>query len=215
MSSPIPLSRTLMFLLTYIHRRVSFPIRKMCRLVGDSASRNIERLSYANRLQARKLINTVPTQSQPSGYIMASSDDLLKLFDADCGLLSIRDETKILGDLEQTHEALAMLEYLRLRKITSVTTSIDIRDDFPDLCYPPGFTVIAGLLLVPLSAGGHDFIVRNINPKPHIYLTDCRYSSERARHEKLNGLETLMRKLSRMVSKVALSHERVSAFGAR
>jgi hypothetical protein len=70
-------------------------------------------------------------------------------------------------------------------------------------------------LLVPLSAGGHDFIVRNINPKPHIYLTDCRYSSERARHEKLNGLETLMRKLSRMVSKVALSHERVSAFGAR
>lgn len=40
--------------------RVSFPIRKMCRLVGDTVSRNIERLSYASRLQARKLINTVP-----------------------------------------------------------------------------------------------------------------------------------------------------------
>lgn len=137
----------------------------MCRLVGDSASRNIERLSYANRLQARKLINTVPTESNPSGYIMASSDDLLKLFDADCGLLSIRDETKILGDLEQTHEALAMLEYLRLRRITSVTTSIDIREDFPDLRYPPGFTVIAGLLLVPLSTGGQDFIVSDFVPK--------------------------------------------------
>ena len=139
--------------------RVSFPIRKMCRLIGDSASHNIERLSYASRLQARKLINTAPTESNPSGYIVASSDDLLKLFDADYGLLSIRGETKILGKLEQTQEALAMLEYLRLRQITSVTQSTDIRIDFPDLQYSPGFNVIAGLLLVPLSAGGQDFIV--------------------------------------------------------
>lgn len=136
----------------------------MCRVVGDATSRNIERLSYANRLQARKLINTVPTESKPAGYIMASSHDLLKLFDADYGLLSIKDETKILGELDQTHEALAMLEYLRLRNITSVTTSTDIREDFPDLRYPPGFSVIAGLLLVPLAASGHDFIVCNISP---------------------------------------------------
>ncbi|KAF2181092.1 hypothetical protein K469DRAFT_590399 [Zopfia rhizophila CBS 207.26] len=139
--------------------RVSFPIRKMCRLVGDSASRNIERLSYAARLQARKLINTVPTQHNPSGYIIASSDDLLKLFNADFGLLSIRDETKILGHLDQSQEALAMLEYLRMRKITSVLTSQDVTQDFPDLRYAPGFQVIAGMLVVPLSAGGNDFIV--------------------------------------------------------
>jgi light-regulated signal transduction histidine kinase (bacteriophytochrome) len=139
--------------------RVSFPIRKMCRMVGDAASRNIERLSYASRLQARKLINTVPTQHNPSGYIIASSDDLLKLFDADFGLLSIRDETKILGVLENSQEALAMLEYLRMRKIQSVITSIDIVADFPDLRYPPGFHVIAGMLIVPLSVDGEDFIV--------------------------------------------------------
>lgn len=139
--------------------RVPFPIRKMCRLVGDTASRNIERLSYASRLQARKLINTVPTQQNPSGYIIASSDDLLKLFDADFGLLSIRGETKLLGQIEHTQEALAMLEYLRLRKITSVVTSQDIKMDFPDLRYAPGFDIIAGLLLVPLSVGGSDFIV--------------------------------------------------------
>ena len=139
--------------------RVSFPIRKMCRLVGDAASQNIERLSYASRLQARKLINTVPTQSNPSGYIIASSDDLLSLFDADCGLLSIRDETKVLGKLEHTQEALAMLEYLRLRKFTSVSHSTDIKFDFADLRYPPGFAFIAGLLLVPLSVSGSDFIV--------------------------------------------------------
>ncbi|KAF2260697.1 hypothetical protein CC78DRAFT_472311 [Lojkania enalia] len=139
--------------------RVSFPIRKMCRLVGDSASRNIERLSYASRLQARKLISTVPTPHNPSGYIIASSDDLLKLFDADFGLLSIRDETKILGQLDQSQEALAMLEYLRMRKITSVMTSQDITQDFPDLRYGPGFQVISGMLVVPLSVGGSDFIV--------------------------------------------------------
>ncbi|KAL8925272.1 MAG: hypothetical protein Q9208_003562 [Pyrenodesmia sp. 3 TL-2023] len=139
--------------------RVSFPIRKMCRLVGDSASRNIERLSYASRLQARKLINTVPTEKNPSGYIVASSDDLLQLFDADCGLLSIREETKILGKLEQTQEALALLEYLRMRRFSTVMDSVDIRQDFPDLRYPPGFSFIAGLMLVPLTASGSDFIV--------------------------------------------------------
>ncbi len=138
--------------------RVSFPIRKMCRLIGDTASRNIERLSYASRLQARKLINTASTQQNPSGYIIASSDDLLKLFDADFGLLSIRGETKFLGKHVQSQEALAMLEYLRLRQINSVTTSNDIKVDFPDLRYPPGFSVIAGLLLVPLSVGGKDFM---------------------------------------------------------
>lgn len=139
--------------------RVSFPIRKMCRLVGDIASRNIERLSYASRLQARKLINTVPTEKNPSGYIVASSEDLLKLFDADCGLLAIRDETKVLGRLENSQEALALIEYFRQRKVGSVLTSQDVRVDFPDLRYPPGFTTIAGLLLVPLSAAGLDFIV--------------------------------------------------------
>ncbi|KAI0021838.1 hsp90-like protein [Xylariomycetidae sp. FL0641] len=139
--------------------RVPFPIRKMCRLVGDTASRNIERLSYASRLQARKLINTMPTDKNPSGYIIASSEDLLKLFDADFGMLSIRGETKVLGRIEQSQEALAMLEYLRLRSFTSVLTTQDIREDFPDLRYPPGFAVIAGLLYVPLSVGGNDFIV--------------------------------------------------------
>ncbi|KFA54787.1 hypothetical protein S40293_00723 [Stachybotrys chartarum IBT 40293] len=139
--------------------RVSFPIRKMCRLVGDTASRNIERLSYASRLQARKLINTAPTDKNPSGYIIASSDDLLRLFDADFGLLSIKGETKILGVMEQSQEALVMLEYLRMRSLTSVVASQDVGQDFPDLRYQPGFQVIAGLLYVPLSVGGHDFIV--------------------------------------------------------
>ncbi|KAE8556153.1 hypothetical protein EYB25_000853 [Talaromyces marneffei] len=139
--------------------RVSFPIRKMCRLIGDTVSRNIERLSYTSRLQARKLINTVPTEANPSGYIIASSDDLLKLFDADYGALSIRDETKLLGRLMHTPEVLALLEYLKMRQLNSVLASHDVSEDFPDLRYPPGFKYVSGLLYVPLSAGGRDFIV--------------------------------------------------------
>ncbi|KAK5625890.1 hypothetical protein RRF57_001606 [Xylaria bambusicola] len=139
--------------------RVSFPIRKMCRMVGDTASRNIERLSYTSRLHARKLVNTMPTDKNPSGYIIASSEDLLKLFDADFGMLSIGEETKVLGKIAQSQEALAMLEYLRFRSFNSVLTTQDITQDFPDLRYTPGFSVIAGLLYVPLSSGGQDFIV--------------------------------------------------------
>jgi light-regulated signal transduction histidine kinase (bacteriophytochrome) len=140
--------------------RVSFPIRKMCRLVGDTASRNIERLSYASRLQARKLINTTPTAANPSGYIVASSEDLLALFSADVGALSIRDGTKILGKSQnQLPEILAMVEFLRLRKINAVYATQDITADFPDLRYEPGLRFLSGMLFVPLSSGGNDFIV--------------------------------------------------------
>lgn len=139
--------------------RVSFPIRKMCRLVGDTASRNIERLSYASRLQARKLINTTSSTKNPSGYIVASSEDLLNLFDADVGVLSIRDETKVMGNPQgHIQEVLAMVEFLRLKRLRSVYTSHDIAMDFPDLRYGPGLKFLAGVMYVPLSNGGNDFI---------------------------------------------------------
>ncbi|KAI2116600.1 hypothetical protein LOZ32_003958 [Ophidiomyces ophidiicola] len=139
--------------------RVAFPIRKMCRLIGSALSRNIERFSYTSRLQARKLINTAPTDKNPHGYIVASSEDLLKLFDADYGAVAICDETRILGKPIDSQEILALVEYLRLRKINSVAASHCISEDFRDLRYPPGLKHIAGLLYVPLSVDGTDFIV--------------------------------------------------------
>ncbi|KAL4888392.1 GAF domain-like protein [Aspergillus ambiguus] len=139
--------------------RVSFPIRKMCRLIGDTLARNIERLSYASRLQARKLINTMPTHANPSGYIIASSDDLLKLFDADYAALSIRGETKLLGPSSDSHELLALVEFLKIRRHNSVLSSQNITKDFSDLHYAPGFKSISGLLYVPLAADGADFMV--------------------------------------------------------
>jgi len=142
--------------------RVSFPTRDICRIIGDTTSRNIERLSYASRLQMRSFINTVPTKKNPSGYITASSEDLLSLFHANFGGLMIRDELKMLGkvgEVEALHEFNAIVAYLRKRNVTKVTTSSKIGEDFPDLHYPQGFHFIGGLLLVPLSSRGQDFVV--------------------------------------------------------
>lgn len=139
-------------------QRVSFPGRQLCRIIGDSISRNIERLSYAQRLQSRKLINTIPTNSNPGGYIIAKAEDLLSLFDADFGVLSIGDEAKILGSLDNSQEVLAILEYLRLKRFDQVQASTNILADFPDLDYPAGFQQVAGMLMVPLSRAGQDFI---------------------------------------------------------
>ncbi|KAJ5653084.1 hypothetical protein N7490_000087 [Penicillium lividum] len=140
--------------------RVSFPIRKMCRLIGDVVSRNIKRLSYTSRLHARRLINAFPTQANLSSYIMTSADYLLRLLGADYGSLSICDETKLFGDtLNTVSEILALSGFLRIRQPNSVLASQDIIQDFPDLYYPPGLKVISGFLFIPLSDDGRDFLI--------------------------------------------------------
>lgn len=97
--------------------RVSFPVRQMLRLLSDSVSRNVERLSYAARLQTRKLISTIPTDAHPTGYIVSTANDLLTLFDADCGVLVIGDGAKILGSsTEHGQEILLIAEYLRYKR---------------------------------------------------------------------------------------------------
>jgi len=91
------------------------PIRKMCRLVGTQHHGNIERLSHASRPRLEAFINTVPTESNPSGYIIASFRRPGQ---------EIRSWTTVSLDLEMetktrqtsstiTQEASAMLEYLR------------------------------------------------------------------------------------------------------
>ena len=139
-------------------KRVSFPIRQLMRLIGESVSSNLERLSYTRRLSARKLINTLPTDQNPSGYIISNAEDLLTLFDADYGVIAIGNEAKILGPLNASQEVLAVTEYLRLKKFEHLVTSQDVRRDFPDMLLSTGLHVIAGLLVVPLSGSGVDFI---------------------------------------------------------
>ncbi|EMD39682.1 histidine kinase [Gelatoporia subvermispora B] len=138
--------------------RVSFPVRQMLRLLSQSISRNIERLSYAQRLHTRKLINTMPSDQHPSGYIVSNADDLLGLFDADYGVLVIGEGAKILGPNFHGQEILIVAEYLRLKQFDTIQVSQAVTQDYPDLPLTSGLEIIAGLLYVPLSAGGRDFI---------------------------------------------------------
>ncbi|KAJ5924120.1 CheY-like superfamily [Penicillium verhagenii] len=141
--------------------RVSFPIRKMCCLLGDVVSRNIKRLSSASQLRARRWIESFPTQPNISSSILASSESLLRSFDAQYGALSIHEETKIFGDINDSdsHEILALVGFLRIRRLSSVLASHNIIEDFPDLHYPPGLKAISGFLYMPLSTDGRDSLV--------------------------------------------------------
>ncbi|KAG8905480.1 Light-sensor Protein kinase [Tulasnella sp. 403] len=139
--------------------RVSFPVRQMLRLLSDSISRNIERLSYAQRLHTRKLISTMPTDHHPTGYIVTNSDDLISLFDADYGVLVIGDGAKILGPNDHGRELLVVAQYLRMKQYTMLQASQSIQKDFPDLILPSGMDSLSGLLYVPLSTAGRDFVV--------------------------------------------------------
>lgn len=153
--------------------RTSFPGRKICQMIGDAASRNIERLVNASRLQNSSFIGiTNPSLTQdPAKTDGTSSDDLLALFGADYAILYTQDKTKLIGRPKKSHEVLAVLEYLKLHRIDSVLSSVTILEDFPDLISPPRLDDIAGILVVPLSDGGDDFIVffRKALPKEVIW----------------------------------------------
>ncbi|KUJ20590.1 putative phytochrome-like histidine kinase PHY2p [Mollisia scopiformis] len=139
--------------------RVTLPIRELCRNIGECAATNVERLLMMARLEARKPPTRTPPTQDPAAFIAASSADLLRVFGADFGLLSIQDEARAIGKLHPYREALAILAYLQQKRYTTVMTSQSINVDFPDIKYPPGIKSIAGLLVLPLSLGGKDFIV--------------------------------------------------------
>jgi len=139
--------------------RVSLPIRELCRNIGECAATNIERLLMMQRILARKPPMTTPPTQSPAGFIAASSADLLRVFDADFGLLSIQDEARAIGRLDPYPEALAVLTHLQARRFTSIFASQHLNADFPDIQFTPGIHVIAGLLIIPLSIGGYDFLV--------------------------------------------------------
>jgi len=140
-------------------RRISFPSRKVCRFIGEEASRNIERLQVQSRLQAWSFINKSSMELEMQRSEGLPSRILLDSFKATSGLFWIGKRTKLFGHVERPQEALAISEYFKVHKRTSVTASVDIAHDFPRFRYPPGFNSIAGMLLVPLSEEGGEFVI--------------------------------------------------------
>jgi light-regulated signal transduction histidine kinase (bacteriophytochrome) len=139
--------------------RVTLPVRELCRNIGDCAATNIERLLMLQRIESRKPPTNTPPAQNPAGFIAASSADLLRVFGADFGLLNIQDEARAIGKLEPYREALAILAYLQAHPFMAVHECQNINKQFPDIQYPPGIHTLSGLLVIPLSATGHDFLV--------------------------------------------------------
>lgn len=110
------------------------------------------------RIEARRAPRQNPGKT-PSGFIAASSDDLLKVFDADFGLLNIQDEARAIGRLRPYREALSILAYLQSRHFTEIFSTHNITKDLPKLKDSPAINSVAGILVIPLSTGGNDFLV--------------------------------------------------------
>ncbi|KAL2067218.1 hypothetical protein VTL71DRAFT_1642 [Oculimacula yallundae] len=139
--------------------QIPLPVRELCRNIGECAATNIQRLLLLQRIEARKPPQRAPPTQNPAGFIAASSADLLRVFDADFGLLSIHDEARAIGKLDPYREALAVLAYLQHRRFTDVTASQNINQDFPEINFPPGIHTISGCLVIPLNVWGNDFMV--------------------------------------------------------
>lgn len=97
--------------------------------------------------------------ASPQICISASSDDLLRLFQADFGFLVVKGEARTIGQLSSYPEAVTLLRYVYFRNFSSSYATKSVSQDLTDLHYKPGFDHIAGLLVIPLSQDAGDFIV--------------------------------------------------------
>lgn len=102
--------------------------------------------------------NATPRTS-PFAYITSSSSDLLNMFDADFGFLVIRDEARTIGRLCAYNKSIAILQYKREQAFTTIFYTQAIQKDCTDIDYPPGPKTISGMLVVPLTFSGTDFLV--------------------------------------------------------
>lgn len=131
------------------------PLQKLCWLISDTLSSNIERLSYT--LPFQLVQQNFPREVDKRETVPGV--DILSLFGADYAASSIMGETKILGRPFDSGEVLAIVEYMRARKLDTIAWSTDVNKDFQDLHYPPGFRYVSSLLFIPLSADARNFIV--------------------------------------------------------
>ncbi|KAK3332734.1 phytochrome-like protein [Cercophora scortea] len=139
--------------------QVPFSIRELCYFIGVAASTCIEKLLNADKLQARRIVDILDEHQSPNECITASSDELLKLFEADCGFLVIEGEARTIGRLTSYTEAVTLLKYLFIKESRQIQFSSNIKADFRDLVFPSGFRTIAGVLYIPLSGTNNDCVV--------------------------------------------------------
>lgn len=139
--------------------RISLPMREVCRGLGNIASSNIEKHINISRINARNALTKASPKNSPFAYITSSSTDLLSMFQADFGFLAIRGEARTIGKLAAYSEAIALLQYIRRKSFTTIFHTNSITRDCPDINYGPGFKTLSGMLVIPLTLSGSEFLV--------------------------------------------------------
>ncbi|KAM0791077.1 hypothetical protein ACM66B_004368 [Microbotryomycetes sp. NB124-2] len=135
-------------------RRPSVPVRRLCKMIGDSVSVNLERILLRQKLSARQLVSFSLQDETP---IVGQPQDLLSLFKADFGALVVGGQTKILGHVDDASELLALVDFLKAEQFEVAIHTRNIKKDFEQIEFEPGFKVLAGFLAIPLS--GSEFVV--------------------------------------------------------
>lgn len=138
---------------------IPFPLREVCYWIGLCASSCLDKLLSAAQLRDRNSLISMQNTLSPQFCISASSNDLLNLFRSDFGFLVVKGEARTIGKLSSYAEAVNLLRYVYFRNFASTFGTNNVSQSFTDLFYRPGFTQIAGLLVIPLSHSTSDFIV--------------------------------------------------------
>jgi light-regulated signal transduction histidine kinase (bacteriophytochrome) len=138
---------------------ISFLDRGVCRLIADSATTRLETLSSSRILEARGPFSPSTGAGKSSAVTFPAPQDMLNTLKADFAISVINDTKTLMGTAKASQEGFALIEYLRARNLTVNLISVDLVADFPDLHYKPGLRIITGILYIPLSPTGDDFVV--------------------------------------------------------
>jgi light-regulated signal transduction histidine kinase (bacteriophytochrome) len=136
-----------------------FPIREICHWIALSASNSLEKLNYSSKLESRQVLEALQANKDPQTCVTASSDDILRLFNAASGFMVIQGEARSVGRHRIYQEALTLLRYVCMRQFKLVVACQSIAVDHPGLHSARNFKSIAGFLFIPLSAASQDFLL--------------------------------------------------------
>lgn len=139
-------------------KRVSFPMRMLCLQVGESITRNIERLSKSSEMTIHDLVSSTMVAPDPTVHFLNHADELLNLFQATYGVVVIKDDERYLGEPQWLQECSDACNYIRAHKSSTIISTNDVAAELPAFNVGAEPTLTQRAMIVPLSTDGDDFL---------------------------------------------------------
>jgi light-regulated signal transduction histidine kinase (bacteriophytochrome) len=141
-----------------VGKRVSFPMRMLCLQIGESITRNIERLKRWKQMHLHDFVTSILASSSPREFILEKPDQLVDLFQASYGVLVLDDEERLLGLPELLQESSDASHYIQTQHFVNVVSSNDVYSDLPGLSVGIEPSLTQRGLIIPLSTNGNNFL---------------------------------------------------------